>query len=104
MGVPSLHDLAVDGTLNKTNQLPGFTFVIVVLDDEMEAMSLSSLCVLRRKENDSNISLSFSYRSRCRREILNSLLYPGPGFLSGGTWPSKPKSGLINQSINKVVI
>ena len=32
-----------------------------VVDDEMEAMSRSSLCVQKRNENDSDISLSFSY-------------------------------------------
>ena len=41
--------------------IPGFLFVIVVVDDEMEAMSRSSLCVQKRNENDSDISLSFSY-------------------------------------------
>ena len=41
--------------------LPGFLFVIVVVDDEMEAMSRSPLCVQKHNENDSNISLSFSF-------------------------------------------
>ena len=36
-------------------------FGIVVVDDEMEAMSRSSLCVQKRNENDSDISLSFSF-------------------------------------------
>ena len=39
---------------------PWFLLVIVVVDDEMEAMSRSSLCVQKRNENDSDISLSFS--------------------------------------------
>ena len=41
--------------------LPGFLFVIVVVDDEMEAMRRSSLCVQKHNENDRDISLSFSY-------------------------------------------
>ena len=41
--------------------LPGFLFVIVVVDDEIEAMSRSYLCVQKRNENDSDISSSFSY-------------------------------------------
>ena len=41
--------------------LPGFLSVIVVIDDEMEVTSRSYLCVQRRYENDSDISLSFSY-------------------------------------------
>ena len=41
--------------------IPGFLFVIVVVDDEMEAMSRSSLCSQKRNENDSDISLSFWY-------------------------------------------
>ena len=41
--------------------LPGFLFVNVVVNDEMEAMSRSPLCVQKRNENDSDISLSFSY-------------------------------------------
>ena len=40
--------------------LPGFLFVIVVVDDEMEATSRSSLCVKKLYENDSDISLSLS--------------------------------------------
>ena len=36
-----------------------FLFVIVV-DDEMEAMSPSSLCVHKRNENDSDISVTIS--------------------------------------------
>ena len=40
--------------------LPGFLFVIVVVDDEMEATSHSSLCLQKRNENNSDISLSFS--------------------------------------------
>ena len=40
--------------------LPGFLFVIIVVDDEMEAMSRSYLCVQKRNENDNDISLSFS--------------------------------------------
>ena len=40
--------------------LPGFQFVIVVVDDEMEAMSRSSLCVQKHNEKDSDISFSFS--------------------------------------------
>ena len=55
--------------------LPGFIFVIVVVDDEMEAMSLSSICVQKRNEDDSDMSVSFSYRTRCRREILTSLMW-----------------------------
>ena len=43
--------------------LPGFLFVIAVVDDEREAMSRPSLCVQKRNENDSDISLSFSYSS-----------------------------------------
>ena len=43
--------------------LPAFLFVTVVVDDEMEAMSRSSLCVQKRNENDSDISLSFSLSS-----------------------------------------
>ena len=39
--------------------LPGFLFVIVVVEDEMEAMGRSSLCVQKHNENDSDISLSF---------------------------------------------
>ena len=35
--------------------LPGFIFVVVVVDDEMEATSRSSLCVQKRNENDSDI-------------------------------------------------
>ena len=41
--------------------LPRFLLVIVVLDDEMEAMSHSSLCIQKRNENDSDISSLFSY-------------------------------------------
>ena len=41
--------------------IPGFLFGIVVVDDEMEAMSRSSLCVQKSYENDSNVFLSFSY-------------------------------------------
>ena len=41
--------------------LPGFIFDIVVVDDEMEATSRSSLCVQKRNENDSDIWLSFSH-------------------------------------------
>ena len=41
--------------------LPGFLFVIVVVDDEMEEMSRSPLCVQKHNENDSDISLSFSF-------------------------------------------
>ena len=41
--------------------LPEFLFVIVVVDDEMEAISRSSLCVQKRNENNSDISMSFSY-------------------------------------------
>ena len=42
--------------------IPGFLlFVIVEVDDEMEAISCSFLCVQQRNENDSDISLSFSY-------------------------------------------
>ena len=40
--------------------LPGFLFVIVVVDNKIEAMSCSSLCAQKRNENDSDISLSFS--------------------------------------------
>ena len=40
---------------------PGFIFVIVVVDDEIEAMSRSSRCLQKRNENDSDVSLSFSY-------------------------------------------
>ena len=41
--------------------LPGFIFFIVVVDDEIEATSRSSRCLQKRNENDSDISLSFSY-------------------------------------------
>ena len=41
--------------------IPGFLFVIVVVDDKMEAKSRSSLYVQKRNENDNDISLSFSY-------------------------------------------
>ena len=37
-----------------------FLFVIVVVVNEMEAMSRSSLCVQKSNENDSDIFLSFS--------------------------------------------
>ena len=50
--------------------LPGFLFVNGVVDDKMEAMSRSSLCVQNRNENDSEIS-----RYRSRREILTSQIY-----------------------------
>ena len=43
--------------------LPGFIFAIVVVDDEMETMSRSSLYVQKRNENDSDILLSFSLSS-----------------------------------------
>ena len=42
---------------------PELLFVIVVVDDEMEAMSRSSFCEQKRNENDSDISLSFSLSS-----------------------------------------
>ena len=41
--------------------IPGFLFVVVAVDDEMEAMSRSSLCVQKCNENDSDSSLSFSF-------------------------------------------
>ena len=40
---------------------PWFLFGIVVVDDEREATSRSSLCVQKGNENDSDILLSFSY-------------------------------------------
>ena len=41
--------------------LPVFLFVIVLEDDEMVAMSHSSLCVQKGNQNDNDISMSFSY-------------------------------------------
>ena len=42
--------------------LPGFLFVVVVVDDEMEATSrVQERCVQERNENDSDVPLSFSY-------------------------------------------
>ena len=40
--------------------IPGFLFVIVVVDDEMEAMSRSSFCVQKRNENDTYKCNTFS--------------------------------------------
>ena len=53
--------------------LPGFLFVIVVLDDEMEAMSHSSLLY----KNVTKMTAIFHRcsRTRCRSEILTSLLF-----------------------------
>ena len=35
--------------------LPGFIFVIVVVDDDMESMNRSSCCLQKRNVNDSDI-------------------------------------------------
>ena len=67
--------------------LSGFLFVIVVVDDEMEAMSRSYICV---QDVTKTIAICLCRsRTRCRSEILTSLIIhiittDQPGVLYGG--------------------
>ena len=60
---------------------PRLLFVIVVADDEMEAMSRFTLCVQKRNENDSDISLSFSLSFSLSSVNLN---FPTPRVANKG--------------------